>query len=401
VRRAYLLLLLGACSSGQSSRSSDSGPDTYRRPESETRRPSTDRGLRAGEVDDNDKFDDYVRYFKAYPDRNVRKIDVTDRMVLWFADRENRPVSCSPVRILADGQEVYRAVTSAGGGLMFPPRALGVSSQVQLFEADIVGRKVAFRPGDHVQVSVDIAQAQWDSVDLDVAFCLDTTGSMGDEIDRLTSTLRSVVSRIDRLQPQPRLRLGMITFKDRRDSYITERTDLTANLDKFQWELSRTTASGGGDYEESVNEGLRRAIHDLSWRRNQAIRILFLIGDAPPHMDYSDDTPYTETMRVALERGIKIYTIAASGLNDKGEFVWRQLAQFTLAKFMFISYGGGTGHHVGSYRENNLDELMVKAIEGEVASLRLGRERRSSSSEGQGKEPTDFRQWREWRDRDR
>jgi hypothetical protein len=87
--------------------------------------------------------------------------------------------------------------------------------------------------------------------------------------------------------------------------------------------------------------------------------------------------------------------VAASGLDDKGEFIWRQLAQFTLAKFMFISYGGSTAHHVGDYRENNLDDLMVRAMSAEVESLRAVRPAARPPSRGQGRSPEDFREYRE------
>jgi hypothetical protein len=87
-------------------------------------------------------------------------------------------------------------------------------------------------------------------------------------------------------------------------------------------------------------------------------------------------------------------SLAASGLDDKGEFIWRQLAQFTLGKFMFISYGGTTRHHVGGYRENNLDDLRVRAVAEEVEALRARPSRRRPPSEGRGRDPDDFRLYR-------
>ena len=98
-------------------------------------------------------------------------------------------------------------------------------------------------------------------------------------------------------------------------------------------------------------------------------------------------------MRKALEKGIKIFTLAASGLNDKGEFIWRQLAQFTLGRFMFISYSGTSPHHVGEYKENNLDDLMVRAVKGEIESLRSVRPAARPPDRGRGREPDDFREY--------
>lgn len=188
----------------------------------------------------------------------------------------------------------------------------------------------------------------------------------------------------------------MVIYRDRDDAYVTKRYNFTPNLDDFLDDLSRVRAAAGGDYEESVNEALHRSVTELDWRASNAIRVLFLIGDAPPHMDYRDDVSYTTSMRRAVESGIKIHAIAASGLNDRGEFIWRQLAQFTMSSFFFISYGGSTPHHVGGYLENNLDDLMVRVVRGEVESLRSrpARSRQAPREWGRGRDPDDFREWR-------
>ena len=243
-------------------------------------------------------------------------------------------------------------------------------------------------------MTIDAAVPDRDEIDVDVAFCLDTTGSMGDEIDAVKRTLRDVAARLDRLHPRPRLRYGMVIYRDHGDEYVTRTTDFTRDLEAFLRVLERVRADAGGDYEEAVSEALCRSVDDLSWRTGDAIRMLFLIGDAPPHTDSLDGADYSRAMRRALEKGVKIFTIGASGLNDKGEFIWRQLAQFTMGKFMFISYGGTTRHHVGEYRENNLDDLMVRAVTGEVESLRAVRPAPRPPARGQGRSPDDFREYR-------
>ncbi len=57
---------------------------------------------------------------------------------------------------------------------------------------------------------------------------------------------------------------------------------------------------------------------------------------------------------------------------------------------MFISYGGTTTHHVGTYRENNLDDLMVRAVEGEIESLRPRYVQPPAVTWGNGRRPDDF-----------
>ncbi len=386
MKRSMLFLLLAGCMGV---------PGASRPYESAESGVAAAPRLRAGESDDNARFDEYARYFKAYPERNVRKIDITDRMLVTFVDADGRPVSNAHVQISAEGERVYRGVTTAGGQLMFPPRAVGVDEGVRRFTAEIDGRRASFVRGREVDVTIDAVVPDRDEIDVDIAFCLDTTGSMGDEIDAVKRTLRDVAARLDRVHPRPRLRYGMVIYRDHGDEYVTRTTDFTRDLDAFLRSLERVRAEAGGDYEEAVGEALCRSVDDLSWRTGDAIRVLFLIGDAPPHTDSRDGADYSRAMRRALEKGIKIFTIGASGLNDKGEFIWRQLAQFTLGKFMFISYGGTTRHHVGEYRENNLDDLMARAVTGELESLRAARPARRPPSHGQGRPLDDFREYRE------
>ena len=81
-------------------------------------------------------------------------------------------------------------------------------------------------------------------------------------------------------------------------------------------------------------------------------------------------------MEIAARRGIKIFPIASSGLDDQGEYIFRQIAQYTQGRFIFLTYAGPTSggppgeettHHVEDYSVNNLDDLLVKLVEEELA----------------------------------
>ena len=102
-----------------------------------------------------------------------------------------------------------------------------------------------------------------------------------------------------------------------------------------------------------------------------ALRVLFLIGDAAPHLERGP--PYTVTMRRAVEKGITIVPVGCSGLDDTGEFVWRQLAAFTLGRFAFVSYGGTADVHVDAFPMNDLDDILARAVIREVEALHGGR----------------------------
>jgi hypothetical protein len=89
-------------------------------------------------------------------------------------------------------------------------------------------------------------------------------------------------------------------------------------------------------------------------------------------MDYSGDTPYGQSLLAAVDRGIRVPAVAASGLDSFGTVVMRQTAQFTGGKFIFIEYGStaasAASHGVtGSVSSNNLDDIIYEQIAGELA----------------------------------
>jgi Mg-chelatase subunit ChlD len=121
---------------------------------------------------------------------------------------------------------------------------------------------------------------------VEVAFVLDTTGSMGPLIEGAKRKIWSIATSIFDANPNADIRIGLVAYRDIGDDYVTKRVDLTADIQELYAKLLDLHAQGGGDWPESVNEALDVAVNKLSWSRgSEACRILFLIGDAPPHMD--------------------------------------------------------------------------------------------------------------------
>ncbi len=129
-----------------------------------------------------------------------------------------------------------------------------------------------------------------------------------------------------------------------------------------------------------MNAGLYEAINLPGWADNSSgrhLRMIVLVGDAPPHIDYPNDYAYPDLLRQAVAKGIKIFPIGASNLDSAGEYVFRQFAQFTMGQFVFLTYENGvsgepgpsTTHDVPSdFTVQNLDSLVVRLVQGEVAN---------------------------------
>ena len=224
-----------------------------------------------------------------------------------------------------------------------------------------------------VAPSADIAAP----VPLDVLFLLDATGSMDDEIDRLKQTIDIVAERVAALDPAPDVRFAMTLYRDEGDAFVTANYDFTGNIAEFQAALADVIADGGGDYPEALDEGLADALAKPAWRDPaEAVQLIFVVADAPPQVDRQLETPYTDSIRTAIERGIKIFPVASSESDDQAEAVFRQMAQATGAPFVFLSNGAAGAATGGStditstdYEELALDELVVRLIAEELSDL--------------------------------
>jgi len=176
---------------------------------------------------------------------------------------------------------------------------------------------------------------------VEVAFVLDTTGSMGPLIEGAKRKIWSIATSIFDANPNADIRIGLVAYRDIGDDYVTKRFDLTGDIQELYAKLLDLRAQGGGDWPESVNEALDVAVNKLSWSRgSEACRILFLVGDAPPHMDYAQDTKYPQTLQVAKQKDIIVNTVLAGGARDT-ERVWREIAQRGNGDFLPIPQDGG------------------------------------------------------------
>ena len=337
--------------------------------------------LSAGEIDDNQRWDDYLRYRSEYVGPPIHEVDVSERYTITVLDSHNRPVPNAKVRVSAGGTSIFEGRTYANGQTLFFPLAFpeAEGAETFLFEVEKDGVSHRLDVERHLEyewiVRLDLDEPQIDGVPLDVLFLLDATGSMTDEINQIKTTLLSISARISDLPSRPDLRFGMVTYRDREDEFITRVYDFDHDVQQFSNTIREVAADGGGDDPESLNEALHVAVHEPSWRLDNAIRLVFLVADAPPHLDYAQDYDYAEEMVEANRRGMKVFAIASSGLDDQGEYIFRQIAQHTMGRFIFIVYGGDgttggtTPHHVGQYTIEQLDDLVVRLVEEELAFL--------------------------------
>ncbi len=335
--------------------------------------PTVYAPLRAGMTDDNIDFGSFLEFLASEPAGGTDRLKLGDRKWITVLDATGSPVPDARVEVLdrARDRVVWRGRSYGDGTTAFYANQEGVQGDM-LVQVRGAGDYEAVRwsgQGD-LRVQLDKKQAVVQRVPVDVALIIDTTGSMGDEIEQIKSTILAVSTEVERLQRPVDLRWGAVLYRDRGDEYVTREIPFTGDVTAFEAEIRRVGADGGGDGPESLNAGMHAAVHDLDWRR-KAARVGFLVADAEPHMDYQNDVSYARTAQKAHAAGIKIHTVAASGLSKTGSVVFRQIAQFTRGKFIFIEYGSlgasAASHGIsGPVEGNNLDRILFERIEEEV-----------------------------------
>jgi Mg-chelatase subunit ChlD len=175
---------------------------------------------------------------------------------------------------------------------------------------------------------------------IEVCFVLDTTGSMGGLIEGAKQKIWSIANEMISAQPTPELKLGLIGYRDRGDEYVVKSFSLTDDIDAIYGHLREFQAGGGGDAPESVNEALAEAIHKMPWSSDsKVLKIIFLVGDAPPHMDYPNGPKYPDLCREAAEKDLIINTIQCGEMSETKP-IWQEIAKLSEGSYVGISQSG-------------------------------------------------------------
>jgi hypothetical protein len=346
--------------------------------------------IAAGEWNDNANYHEFQKWLATEAQLPVQRLDVSHRRFLVVRDEEGRAVPGCNVELTGYGGQAPQRVTlvtGPSGRALFFPRAEGFDDDTATATAACAGGRVTrsvslSEPDGVVDLRLPIARqlAPPQARVIDVAFILDTTGSMSEEIASVKTTIARVAAGLG--GDGAEVRIGLVEYKDRGDPFVTRVYPFSTDVKAFAASVGGLAASGGGDTPESVNEGIHVALSQLDWHRGSVGRFAFLVGDAPPHLDYAQDYSYAADMKSAAHRGIQIFTIAASGMDEVGQVVWRQIAQYTNAANMFVLRGGAGPQSVGggdprsscggthsNYTSGHLDALILGKIRGELRAL--------------------------------
>lgn len=192
---------------------------------------------------------------------------------------------------------------------------------------------------------------------IDVVIALDVSGSMTGLIESAKQRLWDIVNEIGRAQPQPELRLAILSYG--RPSYGAEagfvKIDLpfTSDLDAVNETLFRFGTDGGDEY---VARAVSTSIDKLSWSSDpNALRILFVAGNEAANQD--PQVSLQQAGQLAANAGIVVNTIYCGSANDSIATGWREFATLTNGLYASIDQNSAAVANIATPMDDELATL--------------------------------------------
>lgn len=333
----------------------------------------------AGDIDDTLNLAAFLRYqSRARKQVKLPMVNLSRPILaqLRRADGSGAAGVAFNLRTPGAAEPFYTGRSGVDGQIAVFPAALGkgrppkVEMRVVDPEHQNVG-SVMVSAGKHVSYTVGGRQ-EWRPGFLDLAFVVDTTGSMADELAWLTKDLKRLVRDAKRAAPGVDIRFGLVVYRDDGDAYVVKNYGFTRAQSQMQGWLRSQSAGGGGDYPEAAGRALASAAA-LNWRRGKGERLLIHVADAPARPSRAKG--YLQAANVAAQKGIQIFGLGASGVGPEAEFLMRQAAVVTGGRYMFLTDDSGVGHGhaeptVACYQVTALSKLVSRVLRSELTGIR-------------------------------
>ena len=188
---------------------------------------------------------------------------------------------------------------------------------------------------------------------IQLMFVIDTTGSMGDEIRYLKSEIIDIISQVKQEFSNSTIELAIMLYRDKVDDYVTKYSDFSTDIKAQQEFLSKQSANGGGDFPEAVDVALEEAA-SKQWTSKAKTKILVHVADAPAHD--KDVQSWENTSKKLASQGIRVITVASSGIDQKTEYFFRNQSIMTNGKYVYLTDDSGIGN---SHLEATVEEKPV------------------------------------------
>lgn len=176
---------------------------------------------------------------------------------------------------------------------------------------------------------------------LDVAFVVDSTGSMGQVVRWIKRDVAKLMRAFGMISREPRI--GVTFYRDHGDEYVVQSTPLTDDARQLAQAIRNASAKGGADVPEAVYDAIAYAVRKLRWSRAaNARKVIILVGDAPPHPETAEQL--NTLIAAAVTEGFHFYTVKVStqwGARDLSSF--DRIARTGKGQSVWVDFGTATG----------------------------------------------------------
>ena len=335
------------------------------------------KGLTAGEINDFSKWSlwEDITENKLYVHQRLWQIAPKHRFMVQLIDENASPIVNAHVELIGQNKaSIWKARTDNTGKAELWGRIEFYNDEAYQSPSHINisynGQRKKISNPVEIKEGVNSLMIKADcevSNDVEIAFVVDATGSMGDEIEFLKKEIAEIMFQAKGDNKELLMKFANVFYRDNGDAYVTKHSDFTKVLSETGAFIDMQGAAGGGDGPEAVDQALDVAINTLSWSEDARSKILFLVLDAPPHNRKDIREKIKLLNRIAAEKGIRIVPITGSGLNKSTEYLMRTMALCTNGTYTFLTDHSGIGEgHIepttDSYDVKLMTDLMVEII---------------------------------------
>ena len=337
--------------------------------------------LTAGEVSDFKKW----KLWSDYTEQEFKQwskhwnLVLKTRFCVQVQNQDHKAVVGQKVFLLnSTNDTIWQAITdNTGKAELWAATSSDKSTYRIRCDKEVVNTPVEFEDGINriiLKRSCEVSNI------VDIAFVVDATGSMGDEIHYLQEELQDVIAATADKYKNVNLHAGAVFYRDRGDEYLTRHINFQTDPNQLINFIKKQSAGGGGDFPEAVEDALSTAIDSLHWHTEARSRILFLVLDAPPHDAAKEKM--NKLMRRAATKGIRVVPIVCSGIDKSTEYLMRCLALSTNGSYVFLTDDSGIGNpHIkpttDEFKVELLNNLLPRVI-GEMIYVPLCDEKQTT-----------------------
>lgn len=343
--------------------------------------------LTAGEINDFAKWDLWndIKQQDLAMYRSTWKLDPRDRVCVRVLDSVEYPVHNAKVSLYdPSGTAIWSAKTdNTGKAELWANVAVADSNRMGylLVEKDGQTERLdevrPFKAGiNDVRLNVPCTISK----SIDVAFVVDATGSMDDEIKYLKTELDDIIHKLMLNHAEMDIRLGSMFYRCAGNLYTTRTKDLTHEVDTIYSFIDRQNSGEGGI--EAVEVALDESVNQLSWNEEADARLMFIVLDESPGSQDSIIAQLHQSIRSAASKGIRIIPLVASGTGyntDKSlEYLMRSIALATNGTYAFLTDDSGVGNDhtepsIDEYEVELMNDLIIRLIDQFITVPKCGR----------------------------